>query len=114
MTGVQTCALPIYLRKMVEGKRSDARRVAASTGELDEAARGRWERLRAWRAATAKEHGVPAYVVFHDATLAGIARTCPQTLDELAGVSGVGAAKLERYGSAILNLLGNMDVDNSS
>lgn len=58
--------------------------------------------LRAWRAAVAKDHGVPAYVIFHDATLREIARARPDTLDELARIQGVGARKLEAYGEAIL------------
>jgi ATP-dependent DNA helicase RecQ len=58
--------------------------------------------LRAWRHATAREHGVPAYVVFHDSTLEAIAATPPQTLDDLRGISGIGAKKLERYGEELL------------
>jgi ATP-dependent DNA helicase RecQ len=61
--------------------------------------------LRAWRAAAAKEQGVPAYVVFHDATLRQIASDSPATLAELAKVSGVGEAKLARYGQQILDVL---------
>src|SRR5690606_20392128 len=58
--------------------------------------------LRAWRAAVAKDHGVPAYVIFHDATLREIARSRPGTMDELARIQGVGVRKLEAYGQAIL------------
>jgi ATP-dependent DNA helicase RecQ len=64
-----------------------------------------FERLRAWRATTARELGSPAYVVFADATLRGIALTTPRSRDELAGVSGVGAAKLERYVDAVLAIV---------
>ncbi|MHA6763801.1 DNA helicase RecQ [Streptacidiphilus sp. PAMC 29251] len=64
-----------------------------------------FEQLRAWRAATAKEQGVPAYVVFHDATLREIAATAPTTLAELGSVSGVGENKLATYGQLILDLL---------
>ncbi|MBZ4359437.1 HRDC domain-containing protein, partial [Mycobacterium tuberculosis] len=53
-----------------------------------------FEKLREWRAATAKEQGVPAYVVFHDATLREIAARKPTTLAELGGVGGVGENKL--------------------
>ena len=60
--------------------------------------------LRDWRVATARDHGVPAYVVFHDATLEAIAVIRPQTLDDLRGISGIGAKKLERYGSALLSI----------
>src|SRR5690606_2025964 len=62
----------------------------------------RFEALRAWRADIAREHGVPAYVIFHDATLREIARGNPQSLDELSHVHGVGARKLEAYGEALL------------
>uniref|UniRef100_UPI00258ACDA2 HRDC domain-containing protein n=1 Tax=Thiomonas sp. TaxID=2047785 RepID=UPI00258ACDA2 len=61
-----------------------------------------FERLRAWRAATAKEHGVPAYVVFPDATLQAIAVARPASLDALRGISGVGDTKRDRYGPALL------------
>jgi ATP-dependent DNA helicase RecQ len=61
-----------------------------------------FERLRTWRAATAKEQGVPAYVVFSDATLRGIAELAPTTTDALGTVSGIGQVKLERYGPAVL------------
>ncbi|NIJ10382.1 ATP-dependent DNA helicase RecQ [Saccharomonospora amisosensis] len=61
-----------------------------------------FERLRAWRAATAKEQGVPAYVIFHDATLRQIATRRPASLPELGSVSGVGQSKLTRYGEQVL------------
>ncbi|WP_030754405.1 DNA helicase RecQ [Streptomyces sp. NRRL F-5135] len=64
-----------------------------------------FESLRAWRAATAKEQGVPAYVVFHDATLREIATTAPTTLAELGTVTGVGENKLAKYGEQILQTL---------
>ena len=54
---------------------------------------------------TAKEQGVPAYVVFHDATLRAIATAAPTTIDELGRLSGVGAAKLDRYGPAVLEVI---------
>ena len=64
-----------------------------------------FERLRAWRAAAAKEQGVPAYVVFHDATLREIAARRPEDLASLGTVTGVGAAKLDRYGEGLLAAL---------
>jgi ATP-dependent DNA helicase RecQ len=64
-----------------------------------------FERLRAWRAATAKEQGLPAYVIFHDATLRQIATSAPATLDALGTVSGVGENKLAKYGQQILDTL---------
>jgi ATP-dependent DNA helicase RecQ len=65
-----------------------------------------FERLRTWRAATAKVQGVPAYVVFHDATLRAIAVAAPSSLRDLAGITGVGESKLAKYGEPILELLG--------
>lgn len=61
--------------------------------------------LRAWRAATAREQGVPAYVVFHDATLREIATRLPGTVEELGTVGGVGEAKLTKYGQGVLDTL---------
>jgi ATP-dependent DNA helicase RecQ len=84
--------------------RSPQRRVAAAT-DLDAPATVIFESLRMWRAAKAKEQGVPAYVVFHDATLREIATRIPKTLDELSTVSGVGVAKLEAYGPQLLEAL---------
>jgi ATP-dependent DNA helicase RecQ len=61
--------------------------------------------LRAWRAARAKADEVPAYVVFHNSTLAEIAERSPRTLAELGRVPGVGPTKLERYGDDVLAAL---------
>ncbi len=72
---------------------------------LDPGATQRYDALRQWRAEVAKEHNLPAYIVFHDATLADMARAQPQTLDALAGIGGVGAKKLEAYGPQILRVL---------
>ncbi|HZX38248.1 MAG TPA: DNA helicase RecQ [Streptomyces sp.] len=73
--------------------------------DLPEEALPVFEALRAWRAATAKEQGVPAYVVFHDATLREIAVTSPSTLAELGTLNGVGENKLAKYGQPILDTL---------
>ncbi|GGP85081.1 DNA helicase RecQ [Streptosporangium pseudovulgare] len=82
-----------------------ARTRSAVPDELPEEALPVFERLRAWRAATAKEQGVPAYVVFHDATLREIATRSPSSLPELGEVSGVGENKLAKYGERILEVL---------
>ncbi len=63
-----------------------------------------FERLRSWRLDQAREQGVPAYVVFTDATLTAIAERCPATPGELATIAGVGRAKLDKYGEAVLAL----------
>ncbi|MGK7223842.1 DNA helicase RecQ [Kocuria flava] len=93
----------VRLRREPERVRAPRRpRSGAARPELDEPQQELFQQLRAWRSAVAKEQGVPAYVVFTDATLAAIARARPGSLGELSGLSGVGAAKLERYGEAVL------------
>jgi len=82
-----------------------SRSAAAPAAELPAAAAGVFEQLRAWRAAAAREQGVPAYVIFHDATLREIAEQQPSSLADLARIGGVGEAKLARYGEAIIDLL---------
>jgi ATP-dependent DNA helicase RecQ len=73
-----------------------------------------FERLRAWRGATAKEQGVPAYVVFHDATLRAIATLAPRTLAELGTVSGVGENKLAKFGQQVLDTIAGDTVSTPS
>jgi len=79
-------------------KRTPQRRAAAPDDPVFAA-------LREWRLARSREESVPAYVVFGNATLAAIAEEQPATLDELASISGVGPAKLARYGSEVLDVL---------
>jgi ATP-dependent DNA helicase RecQ len=87
-------------------KPAKARRAAAAApADLPEEAAGGFERLRAWRGATAKEQGVPAYVIFHDATLRQIAAQSPSTLAELGTISGIGENKLAKYGQQVLDTL---------
>ncbi len=64
-----------------------------------------WDALRATRARLAREQNVPAYVIFHDATLLDMLRARPRKVDELGAIGGVGAAKLERYGVAFLDTI---------
>ncbi len=85
---------------------SAARTPGAPAGPAEQ---GLLDRLRAWRAAIAKEHGVPAYVIFHDSTLQAIARERPGDLAQLRGISGVGEKKLGAYGPALLELVGAGD-----
>ncbi|MCI2809300.1 DNA helicase RecQ [Eoetvoesiella caeni] len=81
-------------RSSSRAKRSDI--VLAPEAQL------RFEALRSWRAEVARNHGVPAYVIFHDATLREVAERCPSSIDELGQISGVGARKLEAYGEELL------------
>jgi len=107
--------------QMLLRQQSDAPKRAAKTGRMTRTARGgkdkppplplddqgleRFAALKAWRAEVASEHNLPAYVVFHDATLAEMAQAQPDSLDALAQISGVGAKKLEAYGREILRVL---------
>jgi ATP-dependent DNA helicase RecQ len=72
---------------------------------LDPAAAERFERLRRWRLEEARSQGVPPYVIFHDATLAAIAAAAPSSGTELSRIPGMGTKKMERYGTALLELL---------
>jgi ATP-dependent DNA helicase RecQ len=87
------------------GRRARKRRAGGDELAVDAADAALFEALRAWRRDRAAEQHVPPYVIFHDATLADIARRRPKTLDELKGVSGVGQSKLTRYGTAVLRLV---------
>ncbi len=73
--------------------------------DLSAEAAARFAVLREWRAGVAREQNVPAYVIFHDATLRNIALEQPRDLDALAGIGGVGAGKLERYGREVIATL---------
>ncbi|MFS8136710.1 MAG: DNA helicase RecQ [Thermomonas sp.] len=99
----------LELRDEVPVKRSRERRNSGTTPttiiELPTSAQPQFEALRQWRAAQAKDQNVPAYVIFHDATLRSIALQQPRDLDALATISGVGAGKLERYGREVIAAL---------
>jgi ATP-dependent DNA helicase RecQ len=86
--------------------RTRGKAAAQPAVELSGEAAGVFERLRAWRGGVAKEQGLPAYVIFHDATLREIASRQPTTLAELGTISGIGEAKLARYGEQVLAALG--------
>jgi ATP-dependent DNA helicase RecQ len=94
-------------RRSKSGRPTEAgqRKSRAAPDELDREGSERFEALRAWRAGVAKEHNLPAYVVFHDATLAEMARLRPSTLSALGQITGVGVKKLEAYGAEILRVL---------
>ncbi len=98
---------PVPLRRDVMGRSGGVARVRKSTApeNLDPANLGLFEALRAWRAGVAKELGVPAYIVFGDATLRALAERRPGSLADLDGVSGIGAKKREAYGEAVLEVI---------
>ena len=85
--------------------RSERRPRDAGAEGLDAPAQARYDALRAWRTEVAREHNLPSYIIFGNATLAELARRAPADLAALAEVSGVGVKKLEAYGSEILRVL---------
>ncbi|GGP98157.1 ATP-dependent DNA helicase RecQ [Actinomadura coerulea] len=98
----------VMMRREAErpvAKAAKTAKAAKAQVELPAEAMPLFERLRAWRAATAREQGVPAYVIFHDATLREIATALPTSLAELGRVNGVGENKLAKYGDQVLETL---------
>ncbi|MBT2454297.1 DNA helicase RecQ [Streptomyces sp. ISL-86] len=111
----------ILMRKETAAAAGPARKEARSRSgkgarvpvDLPAAATPVFEALRAWRAATAREQGVPAYVVFHDATLREIATRLPATVEELGTIGGVGEAKLAKYAEGVLDTLADSNASRS-
>ncbi|WP_180124816.1 RecQ family ATP-dependent DNA helicase [Rhodoferax sp. BLA1] len=103
--------VPIRLRQALAKPERKSRRsgspgsTAKAPAVLDAAQQQRYAALKTWRAEVAKEHNLPAYVIFHDATLVAIAQTAPQSLEQLQGISGLGVRKLEAYGAAVLEVI---------
>ena len=100
--------VPVQLRESTS-QRSDKKSRSRSapgpaTANLGQDAMVRYINLKSWRAEVAKEHNLPAYVIFHDATLAAIAESAPQSLGDLQGISGLGVKKLEAYGEQVLRV----------
>jgi ATP-dependent DNA helicase RecQ len=77
---------------------------AMAEASLNTAALERLQRLKAWRAEVAREHNLPAFLIFHDATLRAIAQTNPQETQALEGISGMGTKKLQAYGADVLRV----------
>ena len=125
--GYGTLALTDQSRAVLKGERTlmlrrEAVRVAERPGRTGAGSRGKalqpdlpsaaqpiFEALRSWRAGIARSHGVPAYVIFHDATLREIALARPDSLETLAHVNGVGVRKLESYGESILECIAEFE-----
>lgn len=102
--------VPVQLRESVSSAPAKRTRKGsappAAAANLGPDAQVRFINLKSWRAEVAREHNLPAYVIFHDATLAAIAERNPTTLDDLQGISGMGAKKLEAYGTEVLRVVG--------
>ena len=107
LKGEQKVQLRQY-QKPVKAKRPSTSRSSYEETELSRSEQGIFDRLRSWRMGTAREHGVPAYVVFQDATLREIAKVKPTSIDQLRGVSGVGEKKLVSYGDEIVAIINEM------
>ncbi len=106
LKGEQKIELRQY-QKPLKQKREAAKKPYVETG-LSKIEQEIFDKLRWWRVETARSHNVPAYVIFHDATLREIAKAKPASLDQLRGVSGVGEKKLETYGEQIVALIEEM------
>ena len=99
---------------LAEPRRSSTRKPAsarakAETAQLDAEGLQRLAALKAWRSEVAREHNLPAYVIFHDSTLIALAELAPQSVAELEGVSGMGSKKLQAYGEEVLRVIGQAD-----
>jgi ATP-dependent DNA helicase RecQ len=98
--GVLDGSRRVMLRREAPRRSKAAKKAIAA--QLPSDALDLFEALRLWRASEAKGQGIPAYIVFGDATLRGIATTRPSTVEQLGAISGVGEKKLEQYGDAVL------------
>ena len=96
---------PVALRRDALGRASGRTRKASAPVGLAGEDAGLFEALRAWRAEAAREQGVPAYIVFGDATLRALASARPASLAQLDAISGIGAKKKESYGDAVLAVI---------
>jgi ATP-dependent DNA helicase RecQ len=100
--------VPVQLRESTSQRGDKRTRSRSATSpaaaNLGQDAMVRYIHLKAWRAEVAKAHNLPAYVIFHDATLAAIAEASPQSLGDLQGISGLGVKKLEAYGEQVLRV----------
>ncbi|MEJ6021258.1 DNA helicase RecQ [Ramlibacter sp. PS4R-6] len=103
--------VPVQLRESVSQQGGGRRKRTAPgaapsvSAGLTQEGQARFAALRAWRGEVAREHNLPAYVIFHDATLAAIAALAPRSLNDLQGISGIGAKKLEAYGEEVLRVV---------
>ncbi|MDI9406674.1 MAG: RQC domain-containing protein, partial [Chitinophagaceae bacterium] len=106
LRGETTLALPLGMPQREQRRQGTNRSDGISPG-VDEAGAdpALLEALKQWRREQAQRQGVPPYVVFHDRTLLELAQRRPASPAELAEIGGIGAAKLERYGAALLTVL---------
>jgi ATP-dependent DNA helicase RecQ len=86
-------------------RRRDSQLVTGASLGIEAYEQPLWDALRGLRSRLAKQHGVPAYVIFHDATLLAMLRAMPENEEDLASISGIGEAKLKRYGRDFLEVI---------
>jgi ATP-dependent DNA helicase RecQ len=111
--GVLKGETEVMLREQTAGSRIRATRTRSRRGDIAPRPAGQGETtnptlvsaLRAWRSQVARQRGVPAYVVLHDATIDGIATSRPTTLEQLRSIPGIGDKKLEHYGDELIALV---------
>lgn len=97
----------VQLRRPVKRKSTPSRSSSAVVSDLAPADEALFQILRQWRADTAREQGVPAYVILNDKTLRELAEVRPVSHGLLAGITGMGSAKIEHYGAELLELIRN-------
>ena len=104
--GVLKGETAVPLRKDTIGRATTVRaRKASAADAVDAGDRPLFEALRTWRAEQAREQGVPAYIVFGDATLRALAEHRPASLEQLDGITGIGAKKRDAYGDSVLAVI---------
>ncbi|MFM9886402.1 MAG: DNA helicase RecQ [Burkholderiales bacterium] len=103
LKGAESVMLREHVASKSAARKSKSRRDVSY--EVGEGGRGLFEALRAWRAQTAREHNVPAYVIMHDATLKEIVRIAPRNREDLADITGMGVRKLENFGADLLRIV---------
>jgi ATP-dependent DNA helicase RecQ len=104
----------VWLRPQTEKKKASSRSKSGRSSQaalapdgqpLSLAERECLDALKAWRAEVAREHNLPAFVIFHDATLRAIAAQKPRSMADLDGVAGIGQKKREAYGAEVLRVV---------
>jgi ATP-dependent DNA helicase RecQ len=110
LRGAEQIQLRQYQKPVKAGRRgsSSAKPKGYVESDLSATEQSIFDKLRWWRVETARAHNVPAYVIFHDATMREIAKAQPRSLADLRGVSGVGEKKLETYGDEIIGLIAEL------
>ena len=109
LRGEEVIRLRRFVKDAGRKKAAKTRKDLDPADGLDATGSALFDALRSWRLAASREHGVPAYVIFHDGTLKEIARARPMTVAALGELSGVGEKKLEAYGRDIIAIVERME-----